>query len=382
MSALPKVLLSAGMIQGGLSGVGRYVVELAPRIARLGVVDLYVAGLDSDRKLFQDIPDSHWVSIPAAWGRGVKNLLWHQLFLRKVLKQGAFDLLHIPSYRRIIAASPVPQIATVHDCAPFRLRDKYGPMRGLFGRQLAPALARRCQSILTVSEFTRQDVIQFYGIDAGQVQVVYNGLSHDRYRPQSTQAIVSFKERMGLQRPFFLYISRLEHPGKNHIRLIEAFERFQAVSGQPMDLVLAGAPWHGADVIQARVAESKYADTIRLPGFVDEVDLPLWYAAADALVFPSLMEGFGLPVAEAMACGTTVLSSDKGSLPEVGGDAAIYFAPESVESMLTALQQWASEPGHDREGRIERGYQQTQQFDWDLAANSTCQAYQEVLTRV
>ena len=128
--AQPKVLLSAGMIQGGLSGVGRYVVELANRIALMEGVELHVAGLDSDRSLFPDVPDACWISIPPSSGGGVKNLIWHQRRLPRILREGGFDLLHIPSYRRIVAFCPVSQLATIHDCAPFRLRDKYGALRG------------------------------------------------------------------------------------------------------------------------------------------------------------------------------------------------------------------------------------------------------------
>jgi len=375
MPKVPKVLLSAGMIQGGLSGVGRYVVELAPRLAQFDSIDLHVAGLNADRHLFSAIDDAHWISIPAKCAGGLQNLIWHQWSLPGILKKEGFDLLHIPSYRRIIARSPVPQIATVHDCAPFRLRDKYGFMRGLFGRQLAPALARRCQAILTVSEFTKRDVVEFYRIPAERIEVIYNGLNHEKYHPQSEDALAAFRKRCSLSNPFFLYISRLEHPGKNHLPLIEAFERFREKSGQSVDLVLGGARWHGAEVIEARVAGSAYKESIHLPGFIDEADLPLWYGAAEALIFPSLMEGFGLPVAEAMACGSTVMSSDRGSLPEVGGDAALYFSPDSAASILEAMQAWSAEGPEIRAERVRKGGIHVAQFDWDLAAMSTCNRY-------
>ncbi|MGB0745273.1 MAG: glycosyltransferase, partial [Opitutales bacterium] len=156
----PKVLLSAGMIQGGLSGVGRYVVELAGRISKMDTVSLHIAGLEADRQLFPDIADSRWVPIPESASGGLKNLIWHQFKLPKLLKEGKFDLVHIPSYRRILAFCPVRQLATIHDCAPFRLRDKYGALRGLFGRQLAPWMARRCEHVLSVSEFTKQDLVR------------------------------------------------------------------------------------------------------------------------------------------------------------------------------------------------------------------------------
>lgn len=371
----PKVLLSAGMIQAGRSGVGRYVVELANRIALIDSVDMHVAGLDEDRDLFSAVKDSHWISIPSAYGNGVKNLIWHQWKLPGILKDGEFDMLHVPSYRRIVAFCPVVQVATIHDCAPFRLRDKYGVLRGLFGRHLVPWMARRCNRVLAVSEFTKKDLVQFFKLTEGNVQVVYNGLNHKLYRQYSKEAVNEFRAKQGLDGPFFLFVSRLEHPGKNHVRLIDAYEAFRERTGSEHRLVLAGSPWHGAEVIEARVRNSPYAKDIRMPGFVEESDLPLWYSSADALVFPSLIEGFGLPVVEALACGLRVATSDRGSLKEVGGDAAIYFDPEKPEAIADALVEISSETTSERKKRIEKGLSHAAKFDWDKAALATCQSY-------
>lgn len=374
-SSIPKVLLSAGMIQSGRSGVGRYVVELANRISRMDTVELHVAGLEADRALFTEIPPSNWVRIPDAYGSGLRNLIWHQGTLPGILRKGAYDLLHIPSYRRVLAHCPIRQLATIHDCAPFRLRDKYGALRGFFGRQVAPWLARRCQHVISVSEFTKQDLLQFYKLPDSRVEVIYNGLNHESYHPRSAEEIEAFRARQGMTEPFFLFISRLEHPGKNHIRLIEAYEHYREATRARTLLVLGGAPWHGADVIEARVKASPCADSIRLPGFMDEAELPLWYASAEALVFPSLIEGFGLPVVEAMACGLRVATSNRGSLPEVGGAAAVYFDPEDVSAMAGAMIELHHESGASLASRVQKGLAHAAQFDWEIAAKATCQAY-------
>ena len=379
MSQPIKILLSAGMIQGGLSGVGRYVVELANRMIHFDTIELHLAGFDADRQLFPEFPDSRWLTIPANASSGAKNGAWHQFQLPGILKQGPYELLHIPSYRRIVARSPIPQLVTIHDCAPFRLRDKYGLLRGLFGRQLSPWLARRCEAVVAVSHFTKDDLIEFFKLPADQVEVIHNGLSHDTYCPKSESALDAFRAAHGLQQPYFIFVSRLEHPGKNHVRLIEAYEQFREQSERKIQLVLGGAPWHGAEIIQQRVADSPYAEDILLPGFMEEAELPLWYAAAKALVFPSLIEGFGLPVVEALACGVRVASSDRGSLPEVGGDAAIYFDPESVPAIAQAMQALEAENTTESQARVEKGYQHAATFDWDVAAKLTCQSYLNTL---
>ncbi|MBT63184.1 MAG: glycosyl transferase family 1 [Puniceicoccaceae bacterium] len=379
MSQRIKILLSAGMIQSGLSGVGRYVVELANRMRSFDTIDLHIAGFDADRALFPDFDDAHWLSIPASATSGVKNVLWHQVKLPRLLRQHGYDLLHIPSYRRIVACPKIPQLVTIHDCAPFRLRDKYGLLRGLFGRQLSPWLARRCNAVISVSHFTKQDLVKFYKLPSEQIEVVHNGLSRDVYCPQQIEDLRTFRAKHGLEQPYLIYVSRLEHPGKNHVRLIEAYEDFRDNTEQAIQLVLGGAPWHGAEVIQKRVTDSPYAKDILLPGFMEEAELPLWYAGAEALVFPSLIEGFGLPVVEALACGVRVVSSDSGSLPEVGGEAAIYFDPESVSGMTGALEMLYSESSEQIQQRIERGLKHASLFDWDIAAKLTCQRYRDTL---
>ncbi len=155
-------------------------------------------------------------------------------------------------------------------------------------------------------------------------------------------------ERLGQTLPYFIYLARLEHPGKNHVRLIEAFESFCAQHpSSPHELLLGGADWHGAEVIHERIAASPCRGRIRALGFVGNDDLPLWYAGAAAMVYPSLFEGFGLPPIEAMASGCPVISSVCGSLGEVVGDAARVVDPLSPADMAEAL----AELAHDRRRR-------------------------------
>lgn len=376
-----RILLSAGMIQAGLSGVGRYVIELARELEGfLEDAELHVCGLASDRHLFPGLPDNRWLDIPPSARGGVANLAWHQASLPTILRKGGFSLVHIPSYRRILACSPVPQVATIHDCAPFHLRDKYGPLRGFFGRTVVPRLARRCQHVITVSQATRKDLLRFMDLDPHRVTVIWNGIQHAHYRQQDPRSVADFRDKKGLGDKVLLYVARLEHPGKNHIRLIEAFESV-VESGHPdAQLVLGGADWHGAEVIHQRVQNSPARTSIHMAGFMEEKDLPLWYASARCLVFPSLFEGFGLPVAEAMACGTLVIASDRGSLPEVGGDAVDIINPESVPEIADAILRVLEMDPSQHDLRVAGGLKRATCFHWRQAAKETCAVYDAVLT--
>jgi glycosyltransferase involved in cell wall biosynthesis len=377
-----KVLLSAGMIQGGRSGVGRYVISLAEALVREHPeVELHVAGLPEDRGLFPFLKEDHWLEIPSKCSKGLHNLLWHQFKLPSILVKSDYQLVHIPSYRRMVFNSPIPQVATIHDCAPFVLREKYDFFRGFFGRCIVPVIARRMDHVVAVSETTRQDILRYMKVPGERVQTVFNGIDHQQFKPASAEAVAEFKIRKGLQRPYFVYVARLEHPAKNHLRLIEAFSQLLDEGKYDGELILPGAPWHGAEVIEQAVRASKHADRIRLAGYVENEDLPLWYAGADALIFPSLMEGFGLPLLEAQACGTLVASADATSLPEVSGPAGLLFDGLSVSSIHQRLGQIANMPQAEREHRISQGFEWAATFTWSAHANAVAAIYRNQLKK-
>jgi len=378
-----NVLLSAGMIQGGRSGVGRYVISLAASmVAEQPGVTLFVAGLDADRELFPFLKDEQWISIPVRMSGGAANLIWHQFSLGRITKNRGIDLIHIPSYRRMLVCSPVPQVATIHDCAPFVLREKYDFARGFFGRIIVPWIARRVNHIVAVSETTGKDIIRFMKVPGERITVVPNGINHELFYPRSLEEIAAFKSRKKIKRPFFLYVARLEHPAKNHVRLIHAFESLMEAGLYDGELILPGAPWHGSGVIEQAVVQSPWKNRIRLEGYVDNMDLPLWYAAADALVFPSLMEGFGLPLLEAQACGTRIASSDATSLPEVAGPAGILFNGLDETSIGAAMQQLAGMSREERSRRETEGLTWAGGFTWSAHAANCVRIYSHTLKTV
>jgi glycosyltransferase involved in cell wall biosynthesis len=368
------------MIQGGRSGVGRYVISLAEALVREHPgLDLFIAGLDQDREWFPWVREERWVSIPAAAAGGLKNLLWHQCALNRLLVEHRIDLLHIPSYRRMLWKSCVPQVATIHDCAPFILREKYDFARGFFGRMIVPRIARRVERVIAVSETTGADVVRWMRVPQARVTVIPNGIDHEMFRVPEGGALEEFRQRKNLRRPFFLYVARLEHPAKNHVRLIRAFEILVEGGKFDGDLILPGAPWHGSEVVEQALANSPLRDRIRLEGFVENADLPLWYAAAEALVFPSLMEGFGLPLLESQACGTRIACADATSLPEVAGPAGILFDGYDSNSIAATMAALAGMDESERSLRERQGIEWAGRFTWSAHAAEAVQVYGEVL---
>lgn len=321
------------------------------------------------------------VTVPERYRSPARNILWHQMALPVWLKQERVDVVHVPSYRRMLWRAPCPKVATIHDLAPFHVKAKYDPLRMLYGRVGARWLAGRQEAVVAVSQNTARDIEKFFHIPVSRQTVILNGLDHKRFHPGGRAASLQrTSRRLGHETPFFLYVSRLEHPAKNHVRLIRAFEQFKQSTASPWKLVLAGSDWHGAEHIHAAVRHSPCAEDIQTPGFVSDAELPDFYRAASAFVYPSLFEGFGMPPVEAMASGTPVISSTRGSLEEVAGPAAYAVDPESIPHMAHALAEVATQEAL-RSELASRGLLHAQQYCWRSNAQRLVQLYRELAAR-
>jgi glycosyltransferase involved in cell wall biosynthesis len=238
----------------------------------------------------------------------------------------------------------------------------------IYVMRLLPRLMRRLDRVLAISQSTRRDLENFAGVTPERISVVYNGVCGDRFHPRDKNTCQEdLAARLGIPSPFVLYISRLEHPGKNHVRLIEAFASLKRRSELPHKLVLAGSRWSGAEAIDAAVEQAGLQGQIHFTGFVDDADLPFLYCAADLFVFPSLYEGFGIPLVEAMLSGTPVCASDRASIPEVVGDAALLFDPEQPQQMAVSMERLLTDRAL-RDELVARGLRQGRLFDWDESA--------------
>jgi glycosyltransferase involved in cell wall biosynthesis len=265
-------------------------------------------------------------------------------------------------------------MATIHDLAPFSVPGKYDWKRMLYARWVVGRLARRQDLILAISETTARDITKFLKVDSHRVRVVYNGVDHARFHPRRGEG-----EQQRIQArfggPFILYVSRLEHPAKNHVRLIKAFEFYKRSTGSPWKLVLAGSDWHGSEVIHQTADASPFRQDIVRPGFVADEEVPALYRSAEIMAYPSLFEGFGLPPIEAMACGCPVLTSGCGSLSEVVGDAAMIIDPHEPADAATKLQTLAASPML-RERLRQSGLRRAARFNWQTTARQTVEAYE------
>lgn len=372
-----RIGISTSVIQRGQTGIASYLFSLLREFQpHAGTHEFVLFVLEDDLPLFEFVRGTmQLVPVPEKFRPPVRDILWHQTILPRLAREYRLDVLHVPSYRRLIWRHACPLVGTVHDLAAFHVRRKYSALRMFYGRRIAGHLARRQHQIIAVSQNTARDVIRFWNVAPERLTVIHHGLDRSRFHAEhKPAAMLNCHHQFGLKKPFFLYVARLEHPAKNHLPLIHAFERFKAETDLPWELVLAGSDWHGADFIHRSIQQSAAAQDIRCLGFVRDADLPMLYRAAKAFVYPTLHEGFGLPALEAMACGCPLLCSNRGALQEIAGDAALVIDPASVESMAAQMTRVVRDEVL-RKQLADAGLAQAAQFDWSLAARRTLQVY-------
>jgi len=285
--------------------------------------------------------------------------LWTHLGLAREMLRRPPEVLFVPSHV-VPIWHPRGTVVTVHDLG-YRLF----PHQHTLGSRLYLDLSTRFSSrvarrVIADSQSTARDLTREYGVPPDRIAVIYPGRDETFARADQPQQL-AVRERYQLPRPFVLYVGTIQ-PRKNLTRLLEAFARLpETLAG--VDMVLAGKTGWLADEIYRRARELRLEGRVRFLGYVPDTDLPALLSAAECFVMPSLYEGFGLPLLEAMACGTPVLCSNAGSLPEVAGDAALQFAPGDVEELASALARLLSDANLRRE-LVARGYRQCARFSW------------------
>jgi len=306
----------------------------------------------------------------------LRRLVWSQRQLPRLARQHRASLIFTPAPEGYLGRQAVPQVVMVHDLRPISHPER--SLQSLYFRGWVPPLLRRCRHILTNSAFTAREIERWAGVPAQRISVIPLGYDAASFRPAAGQLAGPTGLPNGC--PYLLHVGQA-YPHKNLPRLIEAFAAV-APHHPELQLVLAGKP-HPTETprLTALVRERGLEARVQLFPYVPFEALVPLYQGALALVYPSLWEGFGLPVLEAMACGTPVLTSRGSGTEEAAGDAALLVDPANTAAMAAALRDLVEQPSLRQQLR-QRGLQRAAQFSWERTAAATHAALAEILSAV
>lgn len=366
-----RVLLDATAVPADRGGVGRYVDELAPELVRAGV-DLVLVVQARDVEHYQALaPGAEVLAAPRAVERRPVRLLWEQVGLPALVRRVRPDVLHSPHYTLPWLAG-VPVVVTLHDATFFTTPELHLRSKAVFFRTAIRAASRRAARLVVPSVATRDEVVRLVGASSGRFDVAYHGVDHGRFHPTSAEEQTRVRATLDIgDLDYVGFLGTLE-PRKNVPALVRGWVEAVAGREEPPALVLAGGKGWDESIDDAIAAVPDHL-TVRRTGFLPLDDLPAFLGGAVVVAYPSLGEGFGLPVLEAMACHSPVLTTRELSLPEVGGDAVAYCGTDDT-SIATELAGLLDDPAR-RSTLADAAVTRAAGFTWAAAAQVHVAAY-------
>lgn len=365
-----------GLINDGAdrptSGITRYTSELMSALdAQRAPVTILDAGNGSGRSDSVVLKGSR--RAPGLLTIGQAEIAWYT-------RNQKLTLVHDPTGLAPLFMTPAKRISSIHDVIPLIFPEASTQLNRVVARWWLPMVVRRLDAVITGSQQSKDDIVRYLPVPARKIVVVPDGVDQ-RYHPieQSTREAVL--QKLGIDYPYILYVSAVEprKKRKNLPLFLEAFARLRQWSDR-WRLVVVGSVRRDYRPVFDVVERLRLEPHIHFTGFVADEDLPSVYSGADLFVLPTLYEGFGLPVLEAMACGAPVVTSNTSSIPEVAADAAILVDPRNVDAIVDGMKRVLSDPVLAEDLRL-RGLARASQFSWNRTASETIAVYEQVLGR-
>ncbi|MCC6699429.1 MAG: glycosyltransferase family 4 protein [Candidatus Hydrogenedentes bacterium] len=370
-----RIGFDIGPITKRRTGVGNYCLSLLRHVLLRATSYVSVRGFSASlhSPALDELPPGlscTWLPVPTR----LMYLIWNGLHTPSVDGLlGGLDVYHATNYF-LPPVKRAKTVLTIYDLAFVSAPELCSPkVVGPFSRGVR-RFVKEADLVIAASESTKRDLVNLLETSPEKVRVIYGAAGEGVRAVSRDEAVSALSRRYGIEGPFFLFVGTLE-PRKNVAGAVRSFRRM--ARDVPHRLVLLGNAGWNADEILREIANPATADRILRPGPAPDEDLGLFYSAAEALVFPSFCEGFGLPALEAMACGCPVIASNTSSLPEVCGEAALYCAPADEEGLAAAMLRVVSD-GDLRSRMINDGQTQARRFSWSRCAQQTLEAYREV----
>ncbi|MEN9969542.1 MAG: hypothetical protein RIR94_1747 [Bacteroidota bacterium] len=356
-----------------LEGFGNYTLELVKRLTENQPHHTFV--LYFDRPVdpqFSFGPNVICKSIFPPTRHPFLYVIWFQWSLKRAILNDNLDVFWSPDGMFPLGIQ-IPVLASIHDLNFEHFPQDLPKWVAWYYKKYFPRFAKAADKIVTVSNTTKQDLVSSYQLPAEKISVIYNGVN-THYKPICDQEKENIQQQLGFNAPYFLFVGSL-HPRKNIHRLLQAFQLF-AQSDTTAQLVIVGAAmWKD----QSFEIESNLAKRIHFKGHIETRTLAAIMAGANAFIYVPYFEGFGMPLAEAMAAQTPIIAGDKSCLPEIATDAALYVDPYDVEAIAKAMEQLKNDVALQTQ-LIEAGKKRVVAFDWDNAAEKVWQEIQQLVS--
>jgi len=381
-----KIVMDFRKFDGVVGGVERGVIEITKYVATRGHHVMMLCKqnrLSEVRKIFENTSNMTFIPLSVrTHAMSLRNAWIDSKTIQDMAEKEGADILHFPYNWSFPFGKKVPSILTVHDVIPFTFREAMGFFRNLF--LYKPGIRQACRLndvIATVSEFSKQDIVEKVRVPADKIRVIPNGLREPSEPDERIDAALD--DRFDLKNGFILNVGGI-HERKNVIRLVHAFSRLVNQRGYPGKLVItgsvSGAPYQVKmkRICDTAVKEVGMEKRIVFTGFIPDEELDSLLRRADFLIYPSLYEGFGIPILEAMQVGTPVITSDLAAMPEVAGGAAVLVDPYNIEEMVSEMANLLQD-NKLREELRRRGMERASLYSWQRTAEQYLELYGEAM---
>jgi glycosyltransferase involved in cell wall biosynthesis len=371
-----RIALNMLFVTPGLAGGRIYCEGLLRGLAAVDQSNEYAVFTRADTELPR-LPLERFEQLraPVPGGSTFWRSYWEYVRLPREVRRGCFDLLHglgslSPAPRRC------PTVLTIHDLIFHHYPETVPRGHRWFMQAVLPRVARRAARIIVPSRNTADDAIKILGVSEHRIRIIPYGRGQD-FQPITDDALIAAcLARHGIHRPYIISVCR-SYPHKNLAGLLRAFAQLQASGHKDVQLVLVGERYQSGPALDRLAHELNLTDAVVFTGFIDQPTLNALYSAATVFAFPSLAEGLGLPVLEAMACGAPVVASNASAVPEAVGSAGLLTNTQDPEAFADAISQVLAHPALRAELR-RKGFERVQTFSWERCASETVQVYNEI----
>lgn len=375
----------SGYVGNRLTGIGRVLISVVDQLATLYPQDKYIIFHNhdfTDYECLKNHSNVELVAVPYTKESGLKNIAWHQWLFQKLLKKHHCDVAYIPNFTLLLWKA-IPTAVTIHDLIEFNVPEKFSAKRMFYRKKICdPLMAKRSDLILTVSQSSYNDIVKYLHAPTQKLVLTPNATDKDFFKKYDREDVLPVLNVYSLKyKEYLLFVGTIDYPGKNIKTVLEAFFNLKKKGKlENKKLVIVGKDGFNSQVIYDFVNASEFKDDVVFTGYLKDEDLPKLYAGASIMLYLSFFEGFGLPVLEAMSCGTPVICPNTSCFPEIAGEMDVCVSPKDVGAVEEKIVAMTENP--DLYAKFsEDCYRRSQEFSWEKSAVLYHQALESLIKR-